>query len=477
VLSGLLGLSALLCYVRFAQKRSTVGVRGPSTQTSIPGGTSRRGGTDYAAALLLFALGLMSKPMLVTWPFIMLLLDWWPLNRLANGEGGFPLRRILVEKLPFFAMAAATSIVTLVVQSRTAALVQSDRLPLGTRTQNALVSLVRYLGHLAFPSGLAVFYPHPGAYLLGQVVPAAGLLVVITTFCLMMRRHRPFLLFGWLWFCGTLVPVLGFVQAGEQSMADRYTYLPSIGVFVMAIWEMNALTERWRWRTVALPAIAGLVLCLCLGVTRRQLGHWQNSETLFRHALAVTSNNHLAHNNLGAALNDPTRIDEAIQEFEEAVRLRPGYARAHSNLGSAYLKKGRLDEAIAELRAAVRLNPDSAQAHKTLGTALHRQGRSDEAVAELRQGLRLKPDFAEAHYNLGTILLAQRRAAEAALEFRAVIEQRPDHAEARNNLGIALGMQGETDAAVAEFKEALRLKPDYVQAQSNLAHLLNPGRD
>ena len=468
VLSAFFGLLALLFYVRYARGRS-----------SSDGGTAehRAFGLDYGLVFMFLAFGLMSKPMLVTWPFVMLLLDWWPLRRFAARGSRTSILRLILEKAPFLILVAAASIVTLLVQDRTSALALTDELPLAARAGNALVSCCRYLGKLLWPSNLAVFYPHPGHWPAGQVVLAASVLASITAVCLLLRRRHPFLLLGWLWYCGTLVPVLGLVQAGEQAMADRYTYLPSIGISLSSIWAVHELTRGWRHREAPLFLVGCLILGSCLAVTWRQLGYWKDSEALFRHALAATDHNYLAHNNLGAALNDPSQADEAAWQFREALRLKPGYARAHNNLGLTLLKKSQLDEAISQFRSAVRSKPDFASAHKNLGIALHREGRSEEAIAELQKTLELKPEYAEAHYNLGTILISRNRPVEAIAELQKAIWLRPNHAEAHNNLGIAFGMQGQTAAAITQFQEALRQKPDYREARHNLDHAAGLNHD
>ena len=232
-----------------------------------------------------------------------------------------------MEKLPFFGLAAVASVVTFVVQQRGGAFEEGENLPLGARSGNALISYCRYLGKLFWPTDLAVFYPHPGYWPLEQVLLAGGLLLGITVLFFATRRRYPFLLMGWLWFCGTLVPVIGLVQAGSVAMADRFTYMPSLGVLIIAIWGAYELTRRWRYHVIALSVAGCAAIVLCFGLTRQQLGYWKDSETLFRHALEVTENNYLAHNNLGHVLVKKGQIDEAISQFQEAIRLKPGLRR------------------------------------------------------------------------------------------------------------------------------------------------------
>jgi tetratricopeptide (TPR) repeat protein len=345
---------------------------------------------------------------------------------------------LLFEKIPFFALAALMSVVTFVVQQRGGALAAGESLPLGARLGNAVISYCRYLGKLFWPTDLAVVYPHPGHWALGKVVAAVGLIAVISVVVWMQRRRHPFLLVGWLWYCGTLVPVSQVIQTGGHAMADRWTYLPSLGLLILAIWGGYELTRGWRCQAVAWSVALAAAIVLCLAMTRNQLGYWRDSETLLRHAIEVTENNELAHRNLGVALYEKGQTDEAIRQFEEGVRLKPDYAYSHYNLGIAFDKQGKVDKALGQLQEAIRLDPDYADAHYNLGVAFCQQGRTAEAIGQFRETIRLKPDHPEAH----------------------------------NNLGTALGLNGQTDEAIRHFQEALRLKPDYAEARTNLAMML-----
>ncbi len=477
LLSGFFGLLALIYYARYARKRSTVENREtkarevPALDPRPPGAAKRSedgSALDYVLALFFFSLGLMSKPMLVTWPFVMLLLDYWPLERFKPGCAW----RLVTEKIPFFALAVGASVVTYMVQQHEGAFWVGDNLLLGARSENALISYCRYLGKIFWPTDLAVFYPYPGYWPLEQVLLASVLIVGISALLFVKRRRYPFLLMGWLWFCGTLVPVIGLVQVGGQAMADRYTYIPSLGVLIFAIWGVFELTRRWRYQVIVLSVAGSAAIILCIGLTRQQLGYWKDSEALFRHALEVTENNYLAHNNLGTGLFKKDQIAEAISQFQEVIRLKPDFPYAHNNLGLALDEKGQIDEAINQYQEAIRLKPDYAEAHNNLGTALGRKGQINEAISQFQEVIRLKPDFAEAHSNLGNALLMKGQIDEATSQHREAIRLKPDYAEAHYNLGNDLYKKGQIDEAINQYQEAIRLKPDFAEAHYNLTHAL-----
>jgi tetratricopeptide (TPR) repeat protein len=308
------------------------------------------------------------------------------------------------EKIPFFVLAAAASAVTFAVQKQSGAMMAAENLPPGARVGNALISCCRYLGKMIWPTDLAVFYPHPGHWPMDQVVLAGGFLCGISVLLFMKRGRYPFLLMGWLWFVGTLAPVIGLVQVGSQAMADRYTYIPSLGVLILVIWGAYELTRRWRYQVIGLSVAGCVAIVLCLGLARQQLAYWKDSATLFRHALEVTENNFLAHFNLGLVLGQNGQIDEAISQFQEAVRLKPDYAKAHYNLGLAFGLKGQIDEAISQYQEAIRQAPDYADAYNNLGTAFGRKGQIAEAIGQFQEAIRLKPDFAAARFNLARAL-------------------------------------------------------------------------
>jgi tetratricopeptide (TPR) repeat protein len=371
----------------------------------------------YGLALALFALGLMSKPMLVTLPFVLLLLDFWPLHRLQFPDGLKPgavrsstfnvqrseLARLLVEKLPFLALSAVSCIVTFIVQGREGNVASFSRLPIDLRIANALLSYLLYLGKTFWPTGLAVHYPYPKAMPVELLILAAMVVLGISTLAFLSLRRRPWLATGWFWYLGTLVPVIGLVQAGEQARADRYTYITLIGLSIAVVWGVSdaasALCARCRKEThlggigrLALTLISLAALSACLALTVSQVRLWKDTETLYRHALSVTSDNAHAHLNLGTALSWRGDDEEAAIHFAEAVRINPNYAEARSNLGFILAQKGKLDEAIGQYRAALAIRPDLGRTHYLLGNALLAQGKRLEAVAEYKATLAVKPD-------------------------------------------------------------------------------------
>jgi tetratricopeptide (TPR) repeat protein len=392
-----------------------------------------------AVVITAFVLGLMSKPMIVTLPFVLLLVDLWPLKR------GLRVR----EKLPLFAIAAAGAVATYAVQYASGAVKPVGALALG----NALVSYVTYVATTFWPGGLAVFYPYPAELPLWRIALAATALAAITLGVVRAFRPYPYLAVGWFWFLGTLVPVIGIVQVGAQAHADRYTYVPMTGLAIMVAWGGADLLRRWpRLRA----GLAGAACIACAGAAWAQAGYWQNSGTLFAHALDVTEGNYIAEHNLGTYLMEqPGELDEAVAHLQKAVRLRPESGPAHSDLGSALAKMpDRLPEAITELQTAARLLPDSAIPRDNLARALTQ-------AADMR-------------YQSGMALAHAGRLPEAAAEFEEAVRLQPDYAEAHNNLGVVLSqMPGRQSEAIAHFREALRLRSDYEDARYNLGLALN----
>jgi len=415
---------------------------------------------------LLFAAGLMAKPMLVTLPLLLLLLDYWPLRRFDAARP----QTLLAEKLPLLGMATLASWVALLVGRATLSSVE-DLSP-ASRLANAVVAYASYLGKTFWPSRLAVFYPMPVVTPVADILGSALLLGGITTFAIVARHRFPYVLIGWLWFVVALLPVSGLIQAGNQAMADRFTYLPSIGLFVALVWGSADLLRRWRVPAFLRAGGTIVILALLATTARAQLGSWTDTSTLCAHALRVTDLNWLAHNTLGHTLVQQGNLDEGISHLRASLQIKPNYPDALNNLGDALLRQGKTDEAASYFAAALRAQPDEALFAYNLGTALAHQGRIDEAADYFRAALRSRPDHAGALNNLGDALLHQGKTGEAASYFAAALRAQPDEASFAYNLGTALARLGRIDEAADYFRAALRLRPDYPDAHYNLGAAL-----
>jgi len=439
--------------------------------------------TRYLLTLLAFTLGLMTKPMLVTMPCVLLLLDYWPLKRFQLSqpggdtpattgifkEQGVPFLRLLLEKTPYFALAAASSIVTFLAQRSGGAVSALDVYPVKIRIANALVSYVSYIGQMVWPRGLAVFYPHPGTHLPGWHAVGAGLLLAcISIAVIRAARRHPYLAVGWLWYLGTLVPVIGLVQVGAQAMADRYTYVPLIGLFVIIAWSIPDLLAGNHYRKIVLSMAVGTVLLALTVSSWLQVQHWKNNLTLFKHALKVTAKNYVAHDSLGNALAQQGKVEEAIDHYYEALKIKPNLVNLHNNLGVALLEQRKVKEAMSHYDIALRLNADYAETYNNFGVAWFTVGEFDKAIAHYHEALRLDPAYGKAHNNMGNALVEHGRFEEAILHYSKALETKVHYPEAHNNLGVALAQQGKLNEAIVQFKEALLLKPDYTQARANL---------
>ncbi len=421
----------------------------------------------YLLTLLAFALGLMAKPMLVTLPLVLLLLDYWPLGRPLSSW-----RRLLLEKLPFLALSGLSSVATVLAQGAGEAIITMQSAPLGLRVGNALVAYVSYMAKTLWPRELAVYYPHPGEISLAAAAGAGVLLAGITFAVLRAERRRSYLPVGWLWFVGTLVPVIGLVQVGEQAMADRYTYVPLIGLFLIVAWGARDWVLHWElpeWVVGAAGAI-GLGALACQ--TFIQVGYWKNSETLFQHTLAVTRENSMAHTALANGLFHQDRWEEAVSHYQRALKIDPEYARAHYNLGVALARQGQPETSITHYAEAARLKPHHANYQVGYATALHRLGRVEEAIEHYGAALRIDPRQHDALNNLGVAHMARGELEEAVDAYEQVLQIQPANASAQYNLGYALYLQGQYRSSVEHFEEALRLAPDDAETHFDLAETL-----
>jgi tetratricopeptide (TPR) repeat protein len=425
VLSTFFGLLTIWSYARFVQRPAIA---------------------RYLSVVGFFSLGLMAKPMVVTLPFVLLLLDYWPLNRIQVGQSneysgepnhGLSMLRLIYEKIPLLVLAGISCVVTFLAQEKGEALGLLDVQPLMMRVANAVVSYVKYLQKMIWPHDLAILYPYPEVITVWQIVGASAVLGSVTFLTLRYRKRLPWLFVGWFWYVGTLVPVIGLVQVGVQAMADRYTYIPLIGVFLILTWGTAALLGNWRYKKIALSVIAIVVLFVQISSAWAQVSYWKSSVRLFEQALRVTNGNYVIHNNLGFELALLGQKDKALQQYHETLRINPNFEQAHINLGSL----------------------------------LFSQGKVEESFAYYREVLTVKPDFAGIHYNFGVLLLKTRRIDEAVDHFHEALRIKPDFAEVYNSLGAALVSKGEIKEAMVNFRQAIRIKPDLVVAKTNLKNV------
>lgn len=435
-LFALLTVFAYLKYVSCVEGEEKSEIPNPKSEANSKLEIRRRR-IFYALALLLFALGLMSKPMVVTLPILLLLIDFWPLCRLRLGISNpqlattslryskTPPLRLVIEKLPFFGVALLVGIVAIVAQKSSGALQPTDRFPVGYRLANAIASYAHYLAQTFWPAKLAVYYPYPKHFSLGLVGGAALLGVMISFAVIWLLNRRPYLAFGWIWFLITLGPVIGLIQVGNQAYADRYMYLPLIGLAVIFAWGAYDLTRALASHAMVLSGAAVAVLLVCIVLTRQQISYWKDSVALFSHALAVTKDNNVAHNNLGTALLDQGHPGEAIPHFQEVVKLTPRNVVAQRNLATALFTVGRLDEALPHAQEAVKLDSRDAAAQSLLGTIFGNKGQADQAIVHLQEAVKLAPNDFKSRMNLGVALAQKRRFDQAAVQFQDALKINP----------------------------------------------------
>ncbi len=384
---------------------------------------------------------------------------------------------LIAEKLPLLVLAGISSAITILAHQRLNLLATSEQLPFLDRLGHALVSYATYLGRIFWPANLAIFYPYPASWPPEDVILSGALVAGISALALWWARVRPYLVVGWFWFLGTLVPVIGLVQAGVQSTADRFAYVPIIGIFIMVVWGAAEAIERLRLPRYVAAAVAVIVLAVNFAVTSRQLGYWQNSETLFAHTVAVTRNNFVAMLNYGVALGDHGKLDEAAAQYREALRIHPGYPEAECNLGNICGLRRQYDEAIGHYRAALERKPDYPEARFNLGNALALKGNYEAAAPEFLEALRLNPDYTEAHNNLGNAYMLEGRVDDAITQYAAAVAIRPNYVEAQSFLGRALARKKRFGEAVIHFRAALKIRPNDAAIMNDLAWILATEND
>ena len=469
VLSTFFALLTIWQYVSWVRATSSiVGGSGPPTSTS-----------RQVRLVLCFALALLAKPMVVTLPFLLLLLDIWPLGRFEP----WPLewkawRPRLQEKLVLFLLAFADCVITFNVQEATGAVSSIDRLPLGVRVGHALISYWTYIGQMLWPVRLAAFYPFQADAITWWRAGLAGLTLAGVSVLAIRgaRRRRPYAFASWFWYVGLLVPVIGLVHIGNQWTADRYTYLPLVGLFILVAWGVPDAMRRWSQAGVFIVGAAIAVVSACAVVARVQVGTWRDSRSLWEHALSVTADNYFAHGALGAVLVNEGRLDDGIAHLNASMRLRQGLATVENDLGKAMARQGRLNEAAAHFAEAVRIDPRFAEAAYNHGLALARLDRLDEAAARFADAIRLRPDLVDAHVSLGAVLARQGRQLEAIRELLEGLRLNPNQPEAHCNLAVLFQQQGNSAQAKSHLEAALVIAPGYPRALRMLDDLARRGR-
>ena len=509
VLSTLFWLLTMFAYLRFAESRvesqrefENDNFTEDKKLENLSTLDSRLSTKFYLLAFALFALGLMSKPMLVTLPFVLLLMDFWSLERLKTLKD---LPALLIEKIPFFVLSGVSAYVTILAQRSSGAVETLDFLPIGTRFLNALVAYAKYVLMLFYPSDLAVWYPYDRTFPIWQIFGAIVLLLGITAVCWRQMRERKYLLMGWLWFLGTLVPVIGIVQVGSQSLADRYTYVPFFGLFIMLVWGIGDLLKGNKKAFFAFFAVAVVAFS---ALSFRQVSYWRNNETLYRRTLAVTQNNFLISHNLCYTLTLDDRLDEAEPLCRASLEAKPNFYQAYNTLGILQIKRGQYPEAEQNFREVLRNAPDYSLAYANLSLALALQKKPEEAEENLGKAVRLNdsavspevwinalndlaiayseqknyekaaqnlsriiaidPNNADARANLALMLYHLKRYDEAQKLIESAIQLNPNAAAAYNNYGLILVAQNRRTEGVGMFERALQLKPDFAEATINL---------
>jgi tetratricopeptide (TPR) repeat protein len=432
----------------------------------------KRGGKGrYFLVILLFALGLMAKPMLVTLPFVLLLLDYWPLGRLDTRQ---TLYRAIIEKIPFFTLAVVSSVVTFLVQKSGGSVIKIEALTFGDRVANTFLSYARYMGKMFWPQDMAIFYPIDVRLVSSWwVVLCALLLAGVSIIVLWYWRTRKYLAVGWFWFVGTLVPVIGLVQVGGQAFADRYTYIPYIGLFIMIAWGVPELLSRWPHRKIALGVSAAVALA-ALGICAQgQVSYWKDSLTLYSHAVEAVPNNYVAYNNRGFVYAKGGSVEKGMEDFGRAIKIWPEYDKAYNNRGTVYYTQGRYQEAMKDYIRATEISPEYAEAYSNLGLTYNALGRRQEAVEAYKLAVKNRPDYAGAYNNLANVYNGLGRVQEAIEARRQAVRFMPDSFDSGYSLARELVASGRYGEAIEQYRGILPLKPDWAVGMNNLALIIS----
>jgi len=427
----------------------------------------------YFLTFLLLCIGLMAKPMLVTLPFILLLMDFWPLRRFIKTP--FPyakkqsFNKLVYEKIPLFIPVIISCVLTFIAQHKAGAVKSLDIYPFYIRLANALFAYVKYIYKAIWPDNLAFFYPHAYNYIaMWEII---GVIIVISLAVLISIHaadKHPYFLFGLFFYLITLIPVIGIIQVGSQSMADRYTYIPLTGIFIIIAWAASDFFAKFKYQNIVFTIFSCILIISCIGATNIQVRHWQNSLSLFKHALNVTSNNWKAHHGYGLALYNKNKVEEAIFHYKETIKINPYYARVYNSLGSAVFKKGNIEESIFHYKKALSLNPNSASIYNNLGTVLIKKGNINKAYNCFLKALEINPEKEQIHHNLANAFYVHRKYKKAIFHYKQAIKINPQYTTAHYNLGILFAKQKNIKKAAHHFLKTIKLKPDYYNAYNEL---------
>ena len=459
VLSAFFGMLTILAYIRYVKKRNLF---------------------RYFLVFILLSLGLMAKPMLVTLPFVLLLLDFWPLERLKYSSyqqlAGFQslnLSRLIWEKVPLFIPVAISSVLTILAQKEVGALYSFEALPITTRIANALISYNNYIIKTIWPQNLAVFYPHLfGTLSLWYVSLAALAIAGISFFSICSFKQHPYVAVGWFWYLGTLIPVIGFIQVGAQAMADRYTYIPLTGLFIIAAWGIPDLLKKWRSNKIILVILSIIIISAFSTRSYFQIRHWKNSTAVFKNAVTVTDNNWLAYNNLGLALMRNGKLNDAVFYYKKALQIKPDYLTALDNLGLTLHQLGKFEEAIFYYTKALKIDPKHPRVHNNIANVLAALGKPEEAIKHYKKAILIESEFAEAHYNIANVLATQEKLDKAIFYYESAIKKDSGYSAAHYNLGCISLKKKEYKKALVHFAQVVKINPDYKQAYNHIGIIL-----